>query len=136
MANINKYDKWEDARNIINDWLKLPEKYCNNCGFPYIKGMEACCNSPQIGDNLQHTYSLINQIKNIKATLLTQTAATSGGTMRWGVSLPPRLYHYLNKYFQAKLGEKLFADKKNDKGIKQMRQFAKKFPQFTIPERI
>lgn len=130
MANINKITKWDLARDFINTWLKDPTLYCNNCDNDYSKVCPKCCDNPQMGDNLKHTYSLIQALKDIRATRANEFAANKSKTMRWGLSLPPRLYHALNRYFLTTQGTKLFDNKK------EMHQFAKKFPQFKVPEKI
>jgi len=130
MANINKITKWDLARDFTNTWLRDPTLYCNNCDCDYSPVVPKCCDNPQIGDNLKHTYSLVRALKDIRATRENEFAANKSKTMRWGISLPPRLYHALDRYFMTTMGEKLFVNQY------QMRQFAKKFPEFKVPERI
>lgn len=130
MANINKITKWDLTRDFVNLWLKEPTMYCNNCDTDYIPNTPPCCEKVQLGNNMQHTTSLVKALKEIRETRINQFASTKTNTIRWGVSLPPRLYHDLNRYFKLNFGHKLFDNQKN------MRQFAKKFPEFKVPERI
>ena len=130
MANVNVLTKWDLARDFINTWLRDTTLYCNNCDHNYSPVIPKCCDNPQIGDNLKHTHSLIQALKDIRATRENDFASNKSKTMRWGISLPPRLYHALDKYFFTTRGERLFDN------LAEMRQFAKKFPQFKVPERI
>ena len=100
--------------------------HCKNCDAEIWQ----CCENPQIGTNKDHTYALIKQNKEMAKNRLRDTASNETKTMRWGISLPPRLYHALDRYFEVSFKEKLFNDKK------QMHEFMRKFKQFCIPERV
>jgi len=113
----------KDGKESIEDRYVYKCKNC--CAEMYI-----CCDNPQVADNKTHTYALIQQNKDIQKSRLHSTAANKTKTMRLGVSLPPALYDALEKYFKETLNEKLFDNKI------ELREFMKRFPQFTIPERI
>ena len=130
MAFVNTYDRWEAAHAFINTWLKDQSKYCNNCGADYFPDLPYCCEKPQVGRNVDHTVGLIKQNAELRKMSRNVHASNETKTMRWGVSLPPRLFQALNSYFQQHLGHKLFAEKKD------LREFAKRFKAFSIPERI
>lgn len=115
-------------RAFINEWLKVPTLYCNNCGMNYFDGMK-CCDDPQIGNNRQVVEALILQNKDIRNSTLKDTAASLGNNMRFGISMPPKLLNDLERYFKQ-YNEKLFNNKK------EMRLFMKHFPMFCIPEKI
>ena len=100
--------------------------FCKNCNAE----VSACCDNVQIGTNRDHTAGLIKQNKEMQRTRTRLTASNKDKTMRWGVSLTPRLYNALNKYFLDTIQEKLFENKK------QMHEFMRRFKQFCIPERI
>jgi hypothetical protein len=123
-------DKWTAAHAVINTWLKDQSLYCNNCGADYYEEFFPCCENPQVGRNIDHTKGLIDQNKEMRKIAQNEFSATPTKQMRLGVSLPPRLYHILNKYFKQTLNEPLFKDKK------QMHEFMRRFRQFTIAERI
>ncbi len=122
-------EKVQSLRELTNLWLKDTNLYCNNCDADYFKGMP-CCDKPQIGNNLQHTSSLVKTLKDIRETRYSATGATPSKNMRWGVSLPPRLYHLLEAYCRKNFGHKLFQTQKH------MRNFMKEMPEFKVPEKI
>ena len=100
--------------------------HCKNCG----KEVWQCCENPQIGTNKDHTLGAIKQNREIQKSRHRDTATNESKTMRWGLSIPPRLYQVLVKYFKDSYQEK-FIDNKKD-----LHAFMRKFPQFKIPERI
>jgi len=123
-------NKWESAKSVINLWLEDPTIYCNNCGQDFNKEFpEACCENVQLGRNFDHAYGLFQQNKVRREMQKNRYAATEDMTMRACVSLPPKLLQTLEAFFK-KYDEKLF---NNDKELK---QFMRKFPQFTVPESI
>lgn len=123
-------NKWKLAKAYINTWLKDKTKYCNNCNTTYSKSTFPCCKNPQLGNNMFHTKAVIDQNKEIRQTRRNQYASDEGKNLRWGISLPPRLYGDLRKYFKNECNEKLFRD---DKDVK---NFMKNFPQFRIPKKM
>jgi len=127
---IKTADKWEAIRAFINMWLKDKTLYCNACGDAYYKELFPCCDTPQIGTNLDHVKGVIEQNKIRRAECRDDHAANKTNTMRWGVSLPSRLYQDLERYCQKTNNQKLFENPK------EMRTFARKFKIFAIPERI
>jgi transposase len=128
--HITKITKWDVVRDFVNMWLKEKTIYCNHCDADYVKGMPPCCDKPQYGDNLKFTMELVQALKDIRKSRDNEFGSNKTNTMRWGVSLPPRLYHDLDRLFKVQYGEKLFDNQK------QMREFARKFPEFRVPERI
>lgn len=130
MTVVTTRDKEAALRAIITVWLKDQRIYCNNCQATFFPDIPPCCENPQIGKNIDHTMGLLKQNKAMRGLQKSVTGANESNTMRWGVSLPPDLYTTLNKYLQS-CGEKgLFVDKKD------LRWFMKKFPEFTIPQKI
>lgn len=99
---------------------------CENCK----KLVYQCCENPQIGNNKDHTYALIKQNKELKKESANEFASNETNTMRYGISIPPRLFKDLGDYFKKMYDQKLFGDKED------MRKFMKAFPAFSIPERI
>lgn len=131
MAFIKTYDREKAYRALINEWLKDKRKYCNNCDDEFILEFMPCCEDPQISNNSGHTTAVIQVIKMIKETRDNKFASTKDKSIRWGVSLPPRLYRFLDNY-EKKLeeGNRLF------KTNEDMRWFAKTFPVFAVAEKI
>jgi hypothetical protein len=124
-------NKWLALKAFINGiWLKDQNYYCNYCGRDYVKGEPSCCENPQIGRNIDHCRGLIKQNKEIQNSRLRETASNETKTMRWGISIPPRLYHDAEQYFKKQHNEKLFNDNK------ELRAFMKEFKCFTIPSKI
>jgi len=89
-----------------------------------------CCENPQIGNNKDHTYALIKQNKETVKNARNEFGSNEGNNMRFGLSLPPRLFQDLNKYFQTTYEKKLFNTKE------ELREFMKRFPAFKIAEKI
>lgn len=113
-------------KSFITTWLKDERFYCNNCGEdwnPVIHTYESCCENPQFGRNIDHCKGLIEQNKQARAEQLKETGATKSNTWRACLSIPPRLYSDLERFFGG-YGEKLFNDNN------EMRAFMKEFPQF------
>ena len=100
--------------------------HCKHCGAEIWQ----CCDNPQIGTNKDHTYALIRQNKEVTKDNLNQYGSTKDKSLRFGLSLPPRLYHDLNKYFKSMYQQSLFEEKKD------LHTFMKRFPAFKIGERI
>jgi len=73
---------------------------------------------------------MIKENKMLRDTRKNVFASTDKKDLRLGVSLPPRLYHALTKYFSSLKEEKLFKDNK------ELHEFMREFPMFTIPEKI
>ena len=130
MAFKTTDNKWTLARAFINLWLKDKSKYCNNCGAEYKKELYPCCENPYLSTNWEITQQVIKQNKEIRKTRLNDLASTKNKTLRWGVSLPPKLYHDLNCYFKQGANESLFKNRDD------VREFAKEFKPFQVPERM
>ncbi len=123
-------DKWDSAKSIINIWLDDPTIYCNNCGENFnAEFPEKCCDNVQLGRNFDHAYGLFQQNIERRKMQINIYGSTKDKTMRACVSLPPKLMQILEGFFK-KYDEKLF---NNDKELK---QFMRRFPQFTVPESI
>lgn len=120
--------KYKEIRKFINAWLTNQEVYCNNCGLPYFG--EKCCDHPEIGKNFDHCWAVIIQNKARQKLSANDFASNKTGTMRLGLSMPVSLLHALEKFCKETIGQKLFVNQKD------LRGFAKSFPQFTIMEKI
>lgn len=128
---VKTTDKWTLAKAFINTWLRDQTWYCNNCDMDYNPLNFPCCEKPQVGRNIDHLKGMIKENKIIQQTRKNEFASTDNKTLRWGISLPPRLYYALDKYFRSLTeGEKLFKDNQD------LHEFMKEFPQFCIPEKI
>lgn len=127
---IKTKNKWDASEAFINTWLKDQRKYCNHCGQDYDLLFFPCCENPQVGRNIDHTRGLLKQNRELQKTRLNEYASTENKSIRWGLSLPPKLYMDLDRYFKKLYNEKLFEDNG------EMRQFMKRFKNFSIPERV
>lgn len=128
---IKTNDKWDALHAFINTWLKDPTYYCNTCDQDYKPHLGQCCDDPQIGTNYSITSAVVKQNKEMAKTRRNAFASNASNTMRWGISLPPRLYHSANRYFKQHGYKKgLFED---DADIK---SFMRKFKAFRIAERV
>lgn len=130
MAFIKTKNKWEAAQAFIATWLKDEMYYCNNCDADYDPYLFPCCENPQVGRNLDHMYGLIKQNKEMQKTRINEYASTKKKQLRWGISIPPRLFFALEAYFRKTADQKLFEN------TKELHSFMRKFKQFTIPEKI
>ena len=112
---------------FIVEWLKDPSMYCNVCGNRYfgkdIQGEEMCCDTPQIGTNLQILSAITKQNLEIQNNMAKDTGANKDNTFRWGISIPPRLLHDMEEYSMNTLKEPLFRDDGKD-----MNDFMRAFP--------
>jgi hypothetical protein len=129
IKSTNKMDAIEAAMNL---WLHDETFYCNSCGtdFNWAEfAKEHCCDNPKIGRNKEHFRALVKQNKYIQQTRKNNLASIDDLSMRWGISLPPRLLFFLEGYFK-RYGEKFLNNNK------ELRQFMKRFPYFRIPERV
>lgn len=127
---IKTNDKWEALKAFINTWLKDKTLYCNYCNQDYKPELGPCCDSPQIGTNISVTSALIKQNREHTKSRMNEFASSKDKTMRWGVSIPVRLYHDANNYFKMH-GEKGLFNDNND-----LRKFMKKFRAFRIAEKV
>lgn len=123
MAFVKLTNKIDASRAVINTWLKDPSLYCNNCDLDskYFLATESCCENPQIGRNIDHMMGGIRQNKVLREIAENDYGSTKDKSLRFAVSMPPRLLRVLEDYF-AKHGEKLFTDKK------ELHEFMKAFP--------
>jgi hypothetical protein len=129
---IKTTDKWTAVQAFINTWLKDQTLYCNHCGMLFDKNFFPCCENPQVGSNIDHTMGLIKQNKEMSKMRLNEFASTKKKTMRWGVSIPPKLLHDLEKYLKSTSGD----DEKLFNNNKELHQFMRRFPVFKIPEKV
>jgi len=133
MAFAKTSNKMKAIRAFINTWLKDVTWYCNHCGQNFDAKLfehESCCDNPQIGRNRDHTMGLVNQNKRLQEDRLNDFASNETKTMRWGISIPPRLMSDLERYFKVNYEEKLFNN------IGELRQFMQEFPQFRVAKKI
>lgn len=110
MAWTKTSDREEAYRQAITMWLK---------------------SAPQPGEpsNLVVCKAVMEQNKRRNANIANVFGETAKGVMRIGISLPPGLYYTLQS-LERFHGREFMKDKKD------LRWFARKFPQFTIMERI
>lgn len=128
---IQTRDRFEACEALINVWLKDKTKYCNNCNWNFDAALkEACCENPQLGTNFDHCYGLVRQNKEMQKTRENDFASNEDNTMRWGISIPPRLYQVLDQYYKGHGEKGLIRDQAD------FRKFMKKFPQFTIAKKV
>lgn len=135
---VRSTNKIDAAKAFVNTWLKDPTFYCNYCGLDYHpspvdtgEGVydQLCCESPEIGRNIDHTRGCVKQNQEKQKELIKNTGANKDDTMRHGLSMPPRLYQDLKKYFGT-------YDEKFLDTPKELHEFMRAFPQFCIPHKI
>jgi len=129
MANLNTADKWLMVKDIINDWLRDRTMYCGNCDENYHPATFPCCKDPALGTNAKHCKDIMEAIKDLRKVQLNEYASNKEMTFRTTIKLPKRLFALLEQYF-ANQGRKLF---ENDK---ERNQFMRKFPVFSVPEKV
>ena len=120
--------KFKAIRALINTWLKDQRVYCNNCGMvaiPEFLAVEACCESPQLGRNIEHYVGCTKQNKERQQMNIKETGATENNNMRYAVSMPPQLLTLLESHFD-KYDEKLFNN------AKELHGFMREFPMFAV----
>ena len=127
---IKTTDKWTAVEAFINTWLKDQTLYCNYCGELFDERFFPCCENPQVGRNIDHTMGLIRQNKEMKKIRDNEFASTKKKTLRWGISIPPKLLHDLEKYVKSNGDTKLFNN------TREFHQFMRRFPAFRIPEKV
>lgn len=128
---IKTNNKWEALHAFINTWLKDPTVYCNVCNADYKPHLGPCCDSPELGTNLDITRAVVTQNREYTKSRMNSYAANKDNTMRWGISMPPRLYQSANMYFKNHGYPKgLFGDNKD------LKAFMKKFRAFRIAEKV
>lgn len=113
-------------------WLQDEQLYCNNCEAIYGEKPMPCCENPQVGRNIDHCRGVIKQNEQIRQTRKNMYASTDDKSIRWGVSLPPKLLQFLDTFFKMYSTEKKGIFKEEGELV----WFARKFPQFSIPERL
>lgn len=118
---------------FLAEWVKDETQYCNYCGTVYTKPAEGipddpCCETPHIGTNLLFLYLLIQENKLIRESRANKFASNADKTMRWGLSMTPRLLHDLEEYSINTLKEPLFKDQR------EMNDFMRTFPEFRTCE--
>jgi hypothetical protein len=123
---VKTNNKWDAVRAFINTWLKDQTFYCNNCGENWNPLTFPCCENPQIGRNIDHTKGVIKQNKMWRQTRKNKHASTDDKSIRWGISMPPRLLYDLERYFKTQYNEKLFNNNK------ELYKFMKEFPEFCV----
>ena len=127
---VKTTDKWTGAHALINEWLKDKTIYCGNCDSDYNEQFFPCCEEPVLADNAGHTKAIIEAIKDAKKVQVNAYGSNRKMDFRSTVKLPKRIYWILDKYFKQQCQEPLFKDQED------MREFARRFPQFSVAERI
>lgn len=123
-------DKWTAVRCLLNLILKDTRLYCNNCDNDYDEKEPICCESPQIGSHMTHLKAVAKQNESHRELMKDEFGSMKNKDMRWGISMPPRVFHILNKTFLRTYNEKLFRDQKD------MHKFMKAFPAFKVCNKI
>ena len=117
---------------FINTWLKDSTIYCGNCDENWnadFHKFESCCDLPQFGRNADHVRGIAKQNKETMELMKNDTGSTDDKSLRYGASIPPRLYRDLETYFKSH-GEK-FLDTPND-----LHAFLKAFPVFKVCNKV
>lgn len=130
MAFVQTYDKWIATKAFINTWLKDKTIYCGNCDSNYDERLFPCCEEPVLETNFGHTKAIIEAVKDLKKNQLNQYGSNKEMNFRSTVKLPKRLLWDLDKYFKDTCKEALFNNQE------EMREFAQRFPQFCVAEKI
>lgn len=125
---IKSSNRKEAYTAVINQALKDPRKYCNNCGLDYVQGA-VCCHDPDIVNNMSVAKRIIKECREIKYHHKNEYASTTNKTMRACLKLPPFLYELLKRYDELH-GNKFLASKED------ITWFMRNFPQFCIPTKI
>ena len=120
---------------FIAEWVKDTTEYCNSCGNIYMKAPEgvvpeACCPTPHIGTNLIFLWMLIQENKALRESRRNVFASNKDKSMRWGLSITPRLMHDLEEYSINTLKEPLLKD------TDEMNDFMRSFPEFAVCEKV
>lgn len=125
-------NKWEALHAVINTWLKDQRKYCNNCGQTFQPELGACCADMAIGTNFDVTLAIKRQNQIAREGLANDHASMKEHKqMRWGVSIPPDLFHTLDNYMKAHGHKKGLFETPSD-----LNKFMKKFPMFAIARKV
>jgi hypothetical protein len=128
-VEVRTVTKWDKIREFVNLWLRDPQMYCGSCNMNYSTGVR-CCDNPQLGTNISFAKDIIDAVKDLRKQQKNVFGSNSKKTFRTVLKLPNRLFMDLDKFCKIQFGQKLFGSK-----IDHI-QFAKKFPQFAVPERI
>lgn len=126
---VRTNNKEEAFRAVINTWLKDETMYCNNCLEFYKEGV-VCCDTPQVGRNMDHCKGVIDQNKILRETRANDFASTEDKSIRWGLSLPPDLIRTFDNYKKSLGQPGIF------KEPGEIVWFAKKFPAFAVCKRV
>lgn len=127
---IKTVTRWDKIREFINLWLKDNQVYCGNCNCNYHEAIFPCCEDPSLGTNIKFTKDIIEGVKELRKVQQNPFASTKKKTFRTLIKLPKRLFSDLDKFCKLEWNEKLFSKQTDHTN------FAKKFPQFAVPERI
>lgn len=125
---VTKGSREDAIHAMINTWLKFPFKSCGVCGK--IADGEACCDKPFIGTNWDIMRQFLRDQHNVRSSRSNKWASNTKKTQRWLLSFPPGLLEFLERSMMRNYEEKLFTSEHSTAW------FAKKFPQFSIPEEV
>lgn len=123
-------DRETAYRCAINQWLKDRTPYCIHCDTKYRKGV-TCCHEMAVYTNWTLTQQIIAQniIRREKQNDDFGGMVGHPKDIRVGLSMPTSLYNFLDNY--EKMHGRRFMSTKKD-----LRWFARKYPQFCIIKRI
>lgn len=130
---ITKGSREDAIRVLINLWLKDPRKYCATCCAEYDYHslvVSPCCENPLYNNNTEILKLFMRDLKMVKETRANDYASNKDKTMRFGISMPPSLLHFLETSMKTMYHEKLFSREYP------LTWFMKKFPQFAIPTKV
>ena len=140
---VKTTNRWDAIRAFVNEWLKDPSLYCNNCMMPYKENpVGPCCDDPFIVNNHLACELVAKQNAEIKKTRNNEFGSNKNHSLRWGASIPPKLIFDVERYLKKCAIEqgydpvqegKLFRTKYFKKDL---RRFLKTFPAFSIPEKV
>jgi len=132
MAFQRTNNKMLAIKAFINTWLKDDTLYCATCGehwnADYHK-FDSCCNDPKFGRNADHIRAIAKQNKETIELQANDTGTTEDKSIRYGASIPPKLYRDLEAYFKSH-GEKFLETPK------ELHEFLKEFPVFKVCEKV
>lgn len=114
-------------RAFLNEWLKDPQHYCNNCHSAFVEG-ENCCDNPHIVTNLVAMHLLVQQNKIIRESRLNKYGSNKSKNIRMLVGMTQKMWDDISDYCIMTLKEPFLKDDK------ETQDFVRSFPQFRLCE--